>query len=365
MPEPLLDPLSRPPSPPPPPEPDEWVATMRGLIVWTVLAVAIAVAVGWMLVTASAALVLIYLSALLAVGLAPLVGELERRAWFFGHRPSRTMATTLVYLTGTVIFVIALVVVVPTIVTQAREFALYAPQATTRLQSWLMARGLLQRTVTVQELLTKAPAGSDTLGVVFDTVFGLVGGVAGWVTVLMLSFYFLIESDGIFLTFVRFFPRPRRMQVRQVAGKITTKVSAWLGGQLLLAGMIGVSTALILALLGVPYFWVLAILAAAGELVPYVGPLLAAAPALLVAGGVSLQLAAAVAVFFLVQQQLENHIVVPRVMENQLGLSAATVIVALLIGGSLLGMAGVALAIPTAAILHVLAQELIPAMEER
>lgn len=360
-----VDPLSHPPSPPPPPEPDEYVATMRGLIAWTVLMVSAAIALGWVLITASDALVLVYLSALLAVGLAPLVGYLERRPLFFGRRPSRVMATTLVYLSGTAIFVVAVVVVVPTIVTQGREFALYAPQAMTQLQDWLMARGLLRRAVTMQELLSKAPGGSDTLGVVFDTLFGLVGGVAGWVTVLILSFYFLIEADGIFLTFVRFFPRPRRMQVRQVAGKITTKVSAWLGGQLLLAGMIGVSTALVLALLGVPYFWVLAMLAGAGELVPYVGPLLAAAPALLVAGGVSLKLAAAVAVFFVIQQQLENHIVVPRVMENQLGLSAATVIVALLVGGSLLGVTGIALAIPTAAILHVLAQELVPAMEER
>lgn len=337
----------------------------RGLITWGVAMVAVAIAIGWMVITTLDALVLIYLSALLAVGLAPVVGEIERRATLGGRRPSRSVATGIVFGTAGLVVVVAVIVVVPTILTQASEFALYAPQALEKLQQWLSSHGVLRRTITVQELLRNPPGVGDTVGVVFDTLLGLVGGITGVVTIVILSFYFLIEADTIFLTFVRFFPRPQRMYVRQVSGKIAGKVSAWLSGQLLLAAMIGFSTALVLAVMGVPYFWVLAILSGAGELLPYVGPPLAALPALLVAGGVSWQLAGAVAVFFIVQQQVENHVVIPRFMESQLGLSAATVIVALLLGGTLLGMIGIILAVPTAAILQVLAQELIPAMEER
>jgi predicted PurR-regulated permease PerM len=103
---------------------------------------------------------------------------------------------------------------------------------------------------------------------------------------------------------------------------------------------------------------VLAVIAAIGELIPVVGPIVSAVPAVLVALSVSPGLALATAIFFVLQQQFENHILVPKVMSSQVGVSAATVIVALLIGGSLLGIVGAILAVPTAAVLQVLVNEL-------
>jgi predicted PurR-regulated permease PerM len=94
-------------------------------------------------------------------------------------------------------------------------------------------------------------------------------------------------------------------------------------------------------------------------MIPIVGPLLTAIPAIAVAFTVSPTLALGVAAFFLAQQQLENHVLVPKVMERQVGVSAVVVIMALLLGGSLLGIVGAILAVPTAAILQVLFQELV------
>jgi predicted PurR-regulated permease PerM len=105
---------------------------------------------------------------------------------------------------------------------------------------------------------------------------------------------------------------------------------------------------------------VLALIAAVGEMIPVVGPLLSAIPAIIVAFTVSPALALGVAVFFILQQQFENHVLVPKVMERQVGVSAVVVIIALLIGGSLLGIMGAILAVPTAAILQVLYEELVP-----
>ena len=112
--------------------------------------------------------------------------------------------------------------------------------------------------------------------------------------------------------------------------------------------------------LGVPYFYVLALIAGIGELIPIVGPILSAIPAVAVAFTVSPTLALAVVPFYFAQQQLENHVLVPRVMSKQVGLSAALVIISLLIGGSLLGILGAILAIPTAGILQVLFEEAVP-----
>ena len=94
--------------------------------------------------------------------------------------------------------------------------------------------------------------------------------------------------------------------------------------------------------------------------IPVVGPILAAIPAVGVALTVSPATALGVTIFFLIQQQFENHVLVPMVLERQVGVSAGIVIIALLIGGSLLGIVGAILAVPTAAILQVLFQELLP-----
>jgi predicted PurR-regulated permease PerM len=135
-------------------------------------------------------------------------------------------------------------------------------------------------------------------------------------------------------------------------------VSAWLGGQLLLGAIIGGSSAIGLWLLGIPFFYVLAVISGIGELIPVIGPILSAIPALAVAATVSVQKVVLVLVFFVIQQQTENHLLVPKIMSRQVGVSAVTVIVSLLIGGKLLGILGALLAVPTAAILQVVWSEL-------
>jgi len=160
-------------------------------------------------------------------------------------------------------------------------------------------------------------------------------------------------------TALRLFPRPRRSRVDAAMREVTVKVSAWLGGQLLLAAVIGATSAVGLWALGVPFFYVLALISAIGEMIPVVGPILSAIPAIAVASTLSLKTVIFVVIFFFLQQQLENHILVPKIMSRQVGVSPVTVIVALLIGGSLLGIVGAILAVPTAAILQVIASELL------
>jgi predicted PurR-regulated permease PerM len=211
----------------------------------------------------------------------------------------------------------------------------------------------------LSELVEQAPVGGDTLNSVILTVWGVVGGLFGVFTILILTFYLLLEADRIVGGMLRLVPRERRDAVRSAARQVRFKVSAWLNGQLILSAIIGSSSALVLGLLGVPYFFVLALLSAFGELVPYLGPILAGVPAVLMAATVSWQLAAAVLAFVVVQQLAENYVLVPRIMEQQVGISPAGVIVALLVGGSLLGVVGAVLAVPTAAVVQVVVQELL------
>ena len=340
-------------------------ANPRGLIVF---AVAVTVAVAcmlWGLFLARQAVLLIYVSALFATGLAPMVRLLERRGIVPGTAPlPRWVAVAIVYLLSGTVGLVVLLMVVPTLMGQTQDLARQAPELLHRAQQWLIAHGVLGRELTMGEVVREAPGATDAVGAVLLTVWTLLGGLVGVVTILVLSFYFLIETDSLFSAFIRLFPRRQRPHVRAIAHQITSKVSAWLSGQVLVAGIIGVTAAVALGLMGVPYFYVLAIVAAVGELIPLLGPVLAAIPAIAVASTVSWKLAGATALFFLVQQQIENHLIVPRVMANQVGLNSVAVIVAFLIGGSLFGIVGAILAVPTAAIVQVLFYELVPATDE-
>lgn len=335
--------------------------TPRALIRYALVGLAVTAALSWALYLVRNALLIIYISALVAIGLAPIVASIERwRTPRTSRRLPRWAAILIIYLLFLGALVGVAVLIIPPLVSQARALWSAVPQMLTRAQQWLIERGLLSREVSFREAVEQAPSGSDAVGTLVTAIWGFVGGIFGLLTILILAFYFLADSDNLVRTFVKLFPRPERARVEDACLRISHKVSAWLGGQLLLAGIIGGSAALGLFLMGVPYFYVLALIAGIGEMIPIVGPLLSAIPAVAVAFSVSPALALGVAIFFLVQQQVENHVLVPKVMEHQVGVSAVFVIVALLVGGSLLGIVGAILAVPTAAILQVLFEELGP-----
>jgi len=310
-------------------------------------------------------LMLVYVSGLLAIGLAPIVRAVERQKMLpvGTRRFPRWVAILTLYVALLSVLVGVGFAVVPPLVAQAQALSRRIPDLFARAQQFLMDRGLIDHELTMTEALQKAPSGvlssgGDAVATVIGAVMGLAGGVFGLLTILILTFYMLVESDTIFRRFVRLFPVEQRLRVATVSSDISMKVSAWLGGQLLLGAIIGVTATVGLWLIGVPYFFVLGLIAGIGELIPMVGPLLSAIPAIVVALTVSPGLALATAVFFLAQQQFENHLLVPKLMERQVGVSAVTVIVALLIGGSLLGIVGALLAVPTAAALQVIIDEL-------
>jgi predicted PurR-regulated permease PerM len=333
----------------------------RALIRYALVGLALMAALLWALYLVRGALLLIYISALVAIGFSPIVARIERRRVAGRRRLPRWAAILVIYLTliGTLVGIGLMVV--PPLVAQTREFVTAIPDLLHKGQAWLIQRGVLMQEVTVSEAVAQTAGGrTDAVSTVFAAVWGFFGGIFGLLTILILAFYLLVDSRSIVGTFVRLFPDEERDRVEDACVRVSTKVSAWLGGQLLLAGIIGSTAAVGLWLLGVPYFYVLALIAAVGEMIPVVGPVLSAIPALAVALTVSPSTALFVGIFFLVQQQVENHVLVPKVMERQVGVSAVIVIIALLIGGSLLGIVGAILAVPTAAILQVLFQELFP-----
>jgi predicted PurR-regulated permease PerM len=327
----------------------------RSLIVYAIAMSAAGVALVWAAYLAREALLLIYVSVLLAIGFGPLVRAIERqRVVPVGGRLPRWLAILVIYLGIVAVLVLAGALVVPPLVNQAQDLWQNLPDYFDRAQTWLVSHGLLSHRISMKEAVQRAPGSpGDAVGAVAVAVGSVASAIFGAVTVLILTFYMLVESQSLLLGVARLFPRESRGRVLDASREISGKVSAWLTGQLILAGAIGSSTAIALYLLGVPYFYVLALISAIGEMIPVVGPIFSAVPAILAGLTVSPHTALWVLLFFVVQQQAENHLLVPNIMERQVGVNAVVVIAALLIGGSLLGIIGAVLAVPTAAIVQV------------
>ena len=342
-------------------------ADPKGLILWTIAMTVLTVILLWAAYQVRDVLLLIYVSGLLAIGFSPIVRLIERQKMLpIGpRRIPRWLAILTLYLfiIGTITAIGFLVF--PPLVNQAKQLWGEIPGMFERAQQWLMAKGVLSEHLTWRQAVERAEGGSgEAVGTVFTAITGVVGGIVGLLTILILTFYFLVESGRLRESLLQLFPRNRRARVDAAARDITLKVSAWLGGQLLLGFVIGVTSAIGLWLLDIPFFYVLALISGIGELIPVVGPILAAVPAIAVAATVSMNKVLFVIIFFVVQQQFENHVLVPKIMERQVGVSAVVVILALLIGGNLLGIAGAILAVPTAAILQVLIVEWMADKEE-
>ena len=330
----------------------------KGLVLWTIAMTALAVIVLWAAYLVRDVLLLLYISALLAAGFSPIVRLIERqKALPIGTRRfPRWLAILILY-----VFILGSLtaigfLVFPPLIDQAQQLWDTLPGMFDRAQQFLIDKGLLSERLTFRQAVERAPmpGGGEAVGTVVGAVTGVAGGIVGLLTILILTFYFLVEAGTLRRNMLQLFPRRNRARVDAVSREMTVKISAWLSGQLLLGGVIGATSAIGLWLMGVPFFYVLALISGIGEMIPVVGPILAAIPAIAVASTVSLQKMLFVIVFFVVQQQFENHVLVPKVMSRQVGVNAVSVIVALLIGGKLLGIPGAILAVPTVAILQVL-----------
>ena len=296
--------------------------------VGTVTGVAILAALCW---AAREALMLVYVSALIAMGLSPLVK------------------------------------LIPPLVSQGASLWGQLPAEFNRLQTFLVSHKLMVHQVTLEEAVQNAPSGTsgNAVGTVLVAISSVIGGIFGLITILILTFYLLLEAGSMFEYLMRFVPHGRRADVATAARQSVTKVSAWLRAQFILAGVMGTFAAIGLGLMGVPYFYVIALIAAVGETIPIVGPVIGGITAVAVAITVSPKLALMVGTYFLALHQLEANVLVPKIMERSVGVSPVAVMVALLVGGSLMGLFGAILAIPTAALLSVIIEEIAADRESR
>ncbi len=314
-------------------------------ISWVYLAIVVAaVALLWYL---SGIVLLVLASIIFAAALNPSVAQLQKL------KIPRPLAVVLLYV---VIFgVLGLIVylVTPTITQQIQSLISNLPSLQAKIHTSLAPQPwLLQAYDKLSDTVQSRP--DIVLNQVSQTAFGFVISIFGFVTILVLTFYFLLNGRSIAATLVKYLPtKQNRDEVLRISQTSSVKLGHWIRGQLLLCFITFVVTFIVLSLLQVPYSLTLALFAGVLQFVPFVGAIVGAIPAILVAMTISPIKGLIVLAYFVVFQLILGNIVGPQVMKKAVGVSPIIILIAALVGYTLLGIIGVLLAVPVAAVVDV------------
>ena len=292
-------------------------------------------------------LLMLVVSMVLASAMDPLVDWLFRKAKF-----PRGLSVILVYVVFLGLLGLVIYFLIPPMVDEFKQLAgqvdVLREQISSRAGSFTLALdqfGLLRGLSSLGESISGFTAS------VFQKSLGVVSGLAQTIGVLVFTFY-LISSEHGMKNFVRsFVPFKHQAYAVALTDKIQKRIGYWLLGQILLSAIIFTLTFLGLTFLGVKYALALALLAGFLEVIPYIGPILSAIPAVLVAFAVSPTLAMFVIIMYVVIQQLENYIIVPKIMGRTVGANPLVILLAILIGFQIAGLVGMLMAVPLVAAL--------------
>lgn len=205
-----------------------------------------------------------------------------------------------------------------------------------------------------------APIGRN----IFNITVGLISNIISIFTFFIFTFYLLLERRHMRVFLKNFLGEDIKEKIVNIVLQMESRLGYWLRAQVALGVIIGVLSYFGLRFLQIDFALPLAIVAGILEVIPIIGPLISAVPAVLVALGVSPWLALSVAALYFIIQQLENNFIVPLVMRQAVGIPPIVSILGILIGGRIAGMAGVILAIPILVCSQVVLREILNLKEE-
>jgi len=314
---------------------------------WATVGVLLAVGLATAFNEAGSAVMLVLVSAFLAVGLNPIVELLISRGW---RRGWAVLAIALLLLT---IATIVVVVLVGVLRNQILSFVDDAPHLLNDLKKHKTIAHLDQKYHIISSLQTKLEDpnfAEKTFGGVFNVGLSVFKAVGETVVVFVLTLYFLAALPQLKRGIYSLAPASRRERVGQLGDEILRRVGRYVIGAFLVALLAGTVSAIFLLIVGLgQYALPLAVMVALLDLVPLVGSLLGAAIVSIVGLANSLPIGIACIIFYLIYETLEGYVIYPRVMRSSVDVPEYVTIVAVLVGGSVAGVLGALLALPLAA----------------
>jgi predicted PurR-regulated permease PerM len=318
------------------------IAISSGTIVRTIL---IFLLLGFLYLIKSV-LVLFFVAIILASAFDPLID------WLKSKKIPRAVSIIVVYivflgLVGTLIFVLTGPITAQ-IKDLARSFPSFYFKVNETLRNFANINSLIPQNAVNTSLMEITRSLTQAGSGVFNVVSSVFGGVISFFMLLVITFYLTVEENGLKRFISSLLPTSQQPRVLRLIAVMQHRMGYWLRGQLLLSLIIFVMVYIGLTIIGIKYALILALLAGIFEIVPFLGPLLSAIPAVFFAFAQSPGRAIIVALLYLGIQQLENTLIVPRVVGKTSGLNPLVVILAILMGARLGGAIGALLAVPVA-----------------
>jgi predicted PurR-regulated permease PerM len=316
--------------------------------------VAVAYGLIELVVRARSVLIIIGLAFFIAAGLDPIVG------WLVRHRMPRWAAVLTVVVAGLAISGGFLAAAIPPLANEATALAHQIPHYMHDLQNRNSQLGKLNLKYHLQDRLTKlvTNGGGSLVGGVLGAGALVVSTASAILAIMVLSIYFLAGLPQIKMFAYRLVPHSRRPRVILIGDEILAKVGGFVLGNFITSVIAGLGTYIWLLAWGVPYPLLLGMFVAFLDLIPVIGSTIGGAVVSLVALTVSLPVAVATLAFYIAYRLAEDYLIVPRIMGRTVELPAIVSLVAVLIGGVLLGIVGALVAIPVAAAIRLLLQEI-------
>ncbi len=295
-------------------------------------------------------IILIFLLALiLASAMDPMV------EYFNIRRIPRAVSVLAVYALVLGFIAFALWLIIPSVIYQFQIIQNNLPAYTHALQEKL-GPGLASELGIAEVFRGVVESVGGGAGFISGT-FGVFNGLLSLITVLVISFYLVAEERGMKKFIASLVPDHHQDSVIHLVGKIQRKMGLWVIGQVILSFAIFSFTLIGLLILRVPNALILALLAGALEIIPYIGPFVSAIPAVIVAFIISPTLGLAVVILYIIIQKTEGYVLVPKIMEKTVGTSPLVVLLALLIGLKLGGVMGLLISVPLAGAVNVVIYE--------
>ncbi len=320
------------------------------------MGVALAAAGAYLLYRLRFVLITITLAAMLSYALVPLV-EATARIRIAGRPLPRLLAVIIVFVVvGLILGGLVKLAGAPTadqfkrLAANTRDYRNELGAALTRYRISIEDSLPADFRQTFEDALTRASAlAVDALGTVVRATAEWLAHIVEIILVPILAFYFLADLPTLKNELLRFLPGRARLPVLLVAHRLDRILAGYVWGQILLMAIAGVMVWLALLVLGIPFPLLLGIIAGVTRAIPIIGPVLGAVAIVGLASLQSVQLGVTVLVFFVILQVVESKFILPLVLGRQLGVHAATIIIALLIGNAMFGLVGMFLAAPVAA----------------
>lgn len=291
------------------------------------------------------------LDALVVVaGAAAVAFLVEPLARLYEKRFSRNLAALCALLTCLGALVLAVLLLLPSLVTEAMELTRELPQSVEMVKVWLTsAVDWIESNLPGIELPTPSFAGEQLPRLAQGTI-SFAGSIADFFyrfsLMVVLGYFFLCDRQRMLIRLELLVPRSMRRTAVRMGNAVCRELKVYLRGQGMIAVLVGALSAAGLALVGVRSALVLGVIVGVLNMIPYFGPVIGAVPAILMALGSGWKTALYAAAMLWLVQQIDSTLISPRIMSSLSGVSPATVLLAIFIGSSLGGIVGMLLAMP-------------------